>query len=209
MFVYDNFKSFINRLTGRFHVPPGLLHSGETRVMHISDTPRTVYPAVEALLHALKPDVLIHTGDLADDIKLELDPGYIGDYTRAVIPFLEMLENSPVREIYVVPGNHDSFELIDRRTTRTRLVAEGEVVSIKGVSLGLAHNANRLPSVSRYNLFGHNYSRGPEGTSVNLNGLENVNIILCPSGRVVKISYPIAINYDRKMNNCYGIPRTV
>jgi len=207
--VIDNIKCIADRLTGRFHVPPGLLHSGEVKILHISDTPTTLYPAIESLLRTLKPGVLVHTGDLADDIKLELEPGNIGVYRRAVIPFLHMLEESPAGEIYVVPGNHDSMEVIDEHAGRTRVVSEGEVLFIQGMYLGLAHNAKKLPRISGYSLYGHNYSRGPQGPAVNLNGLKNVNVILCHSGRVVKISYPLTTNYDRKMHNCYGIPGTV
>jgi len=207
--ILTNLKDITNRLAGRFHVPSGLLYSREEKILHISDTPTTLYPAIKYLLETLKPDVLVHTGDLADDIKLEIDPGYMDAYGRAVIPFLRMMEDSPAGEIYVVPGNHDSPEVIDRNTRRTRLVTEGDVLLVKGMSLGMAHTPARLPETAGFRLYGHNFSGGTGNNAVYLNGLRNVNVILCPSGRVVKIFYPFTVNYDRKLDNCYGIARTV
>lgn len=209
MSVLNNAKYILNRLTGRFHVPSGLLYSSETKILHISDTPTTLYPAIEILLDVLKPDILVHTGDLADDIKLEIDPGYLDAYSEAVIPFLHMMEGSPAGEVYIVPGNHDCFQVVSHNTEKTRLVSEGDVLSVKGVSLGLAHTKSRLPDTAGYRLYGHNFSGGSGGNAVYLNGLKNVNVILCPSGRVEKISYPLTVNYDRKLHNGYGIPRTV
>lgn len=207
--VFNNLKYIFNRLAGRFHVPPGLINSTESKIVHISDTPTTLYPAIESLLYTLEPDVVIHTGDLADDIKLELDPQNIAAYDRAVAPFIEMLENSPAGEIYVVPGNHDDPEVIGAHVRRARLVAEGEVLSVKGMSLGLAHMVGRLPGISEYKLYGHDFSPGEQGGSLYLNGLKSVNVILSPSGRVERIPYPPATNYDRKMGSLYGIPGTV
>ncbi|MCF8010272.1 MAG: metallophosphoesterase [Clostridiales bacterium] len=206
MTLVNHFKNMFCRLAWRFYIPPELLDTSEIKIAHISDTPTRLYPALKSLLSELNPEVIIHTGDLADDIKLEINPESIYEYSCAVAPFLQSLEDLPAKEVYIIPGNHDNYRVIDSCTERSSLVSEGDIITVHGINLGVAHYISKLPEYGQYNLYGHNFSQGDEA---HLNGLNNVNIILCPSGQVVKIPYPLAVNNERKMETVYGIPRTV
>ena len=84
-------KGILRFLENGIHLPPQLLASEEFKVMHISDTPSAIYGAVTGMMERLRPDLIVHTGDLADDIKLGENPGYLDQYRRTAGPFLESL----------------------------------------------------------------------------------------------------------------------
>ena len=102
----------------------------------MSDTPTTLYSAIQDFISTLQPEIIIHTGDLADDIKLEHNPQHLQRYSRSIKPFLEMLEESSARELYIVPGNHDSVDVLSHHTGRTKLIKEGDTILSGNSTLG-------------------------------------------------------------------------
>ncbi|HHI00115.1 MAG TPA: metallophosphoesterase, partial [Thermococcus litoralis] len=60
-----NLPSFLRKRS----LPKELLESGEAKIMHISDTPDNIYPFILNLIEKSRPDYIIHTGDLVDNIK--------------------------------------------------------------------------------------------------------------------------------------------
>ncbi|SFR14550.1 metallophosphoesterase family protein [Desulfoscipio geothermicus] len=210
MSVLEFCRGMVFRATGRIYVPPEIKRAPEKKILHISDTPTEFYPAVKDLITELKPQVLIHTGDLADDIKLELDPGKSTVYRRAAASLIALLEESCAGKIYITPGNHDMASVIDEYSRHARLVGEGEIISVGDMSLGLAHRVKKLPVGTDFNLYGHNFHPGPRDDRYRyLNGLNEVNIIFYPSRRVYKLPYPWSINAHRKMDAYYGLPGSI
>lgn len=211
MTAAENIKYIFSRAVGRFYIPSDLLQSTEKKILHISDTPTLLYPAVKDLVRTLKPDVVIHTGDLADDIKLELFPHNIEAYERAVKVFIRMIKEETAGGMYIVPGNHDSVEIISKYIDKSRLVKEGEIITVGSCRVGLAHSSDKLPEGAQFNLYGHNFNAPVESEdkTVYLNGIRNIHVIFLPSYRVGKISYPWATNYHRKINNIYKLPNLI
>nr|WP_238480693.1 metallophosphoesterase [Desulforadius tongensis] len=187
------------------------MHCGDKKILHISDTPTVLYPAIKSLVASLNPEVIIHTGDLADDIKLEHNPHHMPAYDRAVGPFIKMMEQSPAGRVYIVPGNHDNREVINRHISRAGLLEEGQIITVENLKIGLAHSVKKLPAGTQFNLYGHNFKppREFEEGVVYLNGIKSVNIILIPSDEVVKIPYPWATNHHRKMSDKHKLPGTI
>lgn len=207
----ESMKYFISQVMGRIYVPPELCSTTERKVLHLSDTPTSLYAAIGCLINTLKPDVIIHTGDLADDIKLEHNDHNIRLYYRAVEPFIKMLEECSADKIYITPGNHDNVGVISKHIIRTEVLAEGQVVKISNFSFGLAHRLKRLPQSADYKLYGHNFKKPlPDvKNEVYLNGLTNINVILLPSSEIIKIPYTWGTNRDRKMGDRYMLPNTI
>ncbi|MBO8128125.1 MAG: metallophosphoesterase [Peptococcaceae bacterium] len=196
----ENVKCLISQVIGQFYIPHHLVRSQETKLLHISDTPTTLYPALSNLWAVLQPEIIVHTGDLADDIKLELNDDELVNYRRAVVPFLSSLESSGARTIYIVPGNHDNERIIRSHASRAQIVSEGSTIQVGQYLLGLAHRFKRLPAGTSYNLYGHNFrtTRSDNGT-IYLNGIHRIHVLLIESGKVFALPYPWATNTDRKM----------
>ncbi len=196
-----NIPGYINYLYRGYFVPKELkeaMEAEEDLILHLSDTPSFAYRSVIRLIEALKPRIIIHTGDLADDIKLEIYPDLAHLYKEKALPFLRILEDSPAEEVYIVPGNHDLVELLRQESKRSRVVPEGTVIDIRGQKVGLAHCQEDLPPSSDYSLYGHNLDCPVDGNPCTLNGCRNINIILYPSWRVYQIPYPVGTNHERQ-----------
>jgi len=209
MTTAENLRYFVSQMLGQIYIPQQLKSTTEQKVLHLSDTPSTLYPAIGKLVHNLQPDIIIHTGDLVDDIKLEHNGHELITYQREVGPLIKMLENSPARAIYIVPGNHDHLGVLSSNTTRARLLTEGDIVCINNRTFGLAHKMKHLPQRADFNLYGHNFKQPQHKTDLYLNGLQQINVILLPSNEIIKIPYTWATNRDRKMNDKFMLPYTM
>ncbi|WP_087035527.1 metallophosphoesterase family protein [Thermococcus litoralis] len=185
-----NLPSFLRRRG----LPKELLESKEAKIMHISDTPDNIYPFILNLIEKSRPEYIVHTGDLVDNIKLERKPELKERYAERVKELLDILENSGA-EIYIVPGNEDSEEVLKKLVRKARIVKPGEVVKVDEVKLALAHDPSQLnpPKDVDFILYGHNFRNIKHG----LNGLLNVNFILLGSKKVVRVKYPDRTNFER------------
>jgi len=175
----------IRRLSSR--VPEGGI-----RVLHVSDTPESVYGFIDELIDELRPDIIIHTGDLADNIKLERRPELRPLYAGALRKLARILKRSGA-ELYIVPGNEDDPELM-REFFGERIVKPGAVIEIKGRRFALGHRPEDVTGVDAdFRLYGHNFKKIPGG----LNGVIGANLVLLPSGEVHRIGYPTGTDTDR------------
>lgn len=170
-----------------------LMESEEFKIMHISDTPDNVYPFILNLIEKTHPDVIIHTGDLVDNIKLERRPELREKYRSSLLKILSILENSGAK-VFIVPGNEDDEGLIRESVEKAIAVKPGTVIEVNGLKLALGHSPTDVRNVdAAFRLYGHNFKVIPRG----LNGLLKVNFILLPSRRIVRIKYPDGTNFER------------
>lgn len=84
---------------------------GHGKLLHISDTPSGIYGYLSRLLKRVNPSVVVHTGDLADDIKLELYPGEREHYRATVKKLLNILQ-APHRKVVLSLGNQDRKSVV-------------------------------------------------------------------------------------------------
>lgn len=202
--ILKKISRYISYLFKGFYLPAEVLtagQSGEKVILHLSDTPSFTYRVIYRLLQKLDPAVIIHTGDLADDIKLELNPGSSTQYMQAVKPFLDTLERTGAEKIYVVPGNHDLEKYLREEADRVQVVSEGTTITVSGRRIGLAHALENIPKGVDIGLYGHNFDRPEKEIPPVLNGVDSINIILYPSWSVHRVPYPVGTNQERK----YGI----
>ncbi len=168
-------------------------------ILHISDTPRSTYRWLKCLINESQPLWIIHTGDVADDIKLENAPTRLErSYIYALREFKNTIGKYENRLIIVV-GNHDKEELLKSILPRATVVREPYPFQVGNITMLLSHQPiNCEKDGKQYNfiLYGHS----PESrTPLNcLNGIHSAYIITL-DGKVMQIEYPSGTNKHRKL----------
>jgi len=151
------------------------------------------------MLNYSQPDVIIHTGDLVDNLKLENSGDELLDkYQKKSAEFISNLERLTAARIIYIPGNHDDVNIIEKNKNRSEIMAEGSIIELDGVKIGLAHYPENLPQNADINLYGHNHQQDFESENKYLNGILNINYLLLPSKEDYKIDYPWTINQGRQ-----------
>jgi len=175
-------------------LPEILLDNNEHKIMHISDTPDNIYPFILNLIEKVRPEYIIHTGDLVDNIKLERRPELKDRYESSLKKLLSILENSGAG-IYIVPGNEDDIEILRRNIRISKIVSPGSVVEIEGVKLALGHDYRDVVKIDGVDLklYGHNFRVIPGG----INGIRGINFIFLPSKKIVSVKYPAGTDFER------------
>jgi predicted phosphodiesterase len=197
--VISNFSSGIDGFKNRYKLPEKYHNSNQLKIMHISDTPESIYSHIYKMLSYSCPDLIIHTGDLVDNLKLE-DAGneLIPLYKKKSAEFIKNLEKLTNARIIYIPGNHDDVNIIEENIDRSEIMVEGSIVKINGVKIGLAHYPEKLPANADINLFGHNHQKDFNSDNKFLNGILNINYILLPSKEDYKVKYPWAVDQGRR-----------
>ena len=166
--------------------------SGEKLLMHIGDTPESVYGFLEGLIEENRPDFIVHTGDLVDNVKLERRPDLRPLYISGLRKLARILKGSGAR-LYIVPGNEDDRGLLEEFFSGS-VVEPGNVVEIGGRRFALGHTWEEVAGKEAdFRLYGHNFKRIRGG----LNAVLGVNFVFLPSGRVVRVDYPVGTDTMR------------
>lgn len=190
----DKFSKLIDRL----YILDEIRETDQIKILHISDTPDNIYKFIFSVIDRLKPDYIIHTGDLADNIKLG-SGAPLNLYKKSVNDFMREFVRRDWVERYIVPGNHDDIETINRLAKNKIFVyEEGDTIHIEGVKIGLAHYKENLPSNVEINLYGHDKTAIDNNDILYLNGLLDINIIVLPGKEVHKLSYPLKTDSGRQ-----------
>ncbi len=200
------------------------IDKNKTQVLHISDTPSEVHPKFVKLIQHIKPDYVIHTGDLVDDIKIGDSDVQTERYVRLATKFIQTLLEDDI-QLLVTPGNHDCMQTLYSmiETMNFQLVAPYSSISIADRTFQCSHyvpDLNKLSDSVDYFLYGHNYQHPadwqlleqekkchqshckPEQMSnvTVLNGVEAISLIQIPDDRVFRFPYPRGTDHLRKYN---------
>ncbi|MDR1581173.1 MAG: metallophosphoesterase [Synergistaceae bacterium] len=175
---------------------------GLGKILHISDTPTSMYGYLARTMHRVNPSVVAHTGDLADDIKLDMYPAEAGRYALAAGRLINILL-APHRKVLIVLGNHDRADLLPSLPPECS-VHEGTVeVKLLGANFRISHYAEKIMEKPvQYNLFGHDLSSRSfldgEGRYF-LNGIEAMRLIDPSADEIKTLAYPKSANGARMM----------
>jgi len=151
------------------------------------------------MLNYSQPDLIIHTGDLVDNLKLEdSDDELLPLYQKKSAEFIGNLEKLTAARIIYVPGNHDDVNIIENNKNRSEIMVEGSIIELDGVKIGLAHYPENLPQNADINLFGHNHKQDFESDNKFYNGILNINYLLLPSKTDYKVNYPWIVDQGRQ-----------
>jgi len=195
-------------LLGKIYLYPNELDKKGPRLLHISDTPSLFFPELARLIKQLQPDYIVHTGDLVDNIKLQLHPGSIRHYERQVLSLLKILEASEAKSIFITLGNHDSPEYIKKHAGRIVVFENDARLQIEGFDVSMCHYASGINAhQSDYYLFGHDLSINSheEDTRIYLNGITSIHLIELSTHDVHYFQYPWGIDDARLNKNLIGI----
>jgi len=199
--IADVFKTGIYGLFNRPYLTTDLLELEPPLAVHVSDTPSFCYPYIFRLVQQLRPLVLIHTGDLIDEIKLEIKPTELKAYAGKLKPVCKKLEQLPVENIYLVPGNHDHVETILGLVRRSVVLPEKSWIELEGLQFFLSHKYYDIEVDADFYLFGHSL---PEMDWINrrtipLNGIPHINIISLSTKNTYTLAYPFGTDSARTM----------
>ena len=123
-------------------------------LFHIGDISRQRYAEMMGLIYRIRPDILIHTGDLVDDLKvgrLEEDIPAYKEWLPDVIHWLE----KAAPEVYIVPGNNDLPELIEQTVQTAQLIPPNSILKIDGRAILCCHRVLDLEGEAEIYLYGH------------------------------------------------------
>lgn len=185
---------------GKVQVPDELINTTDTKILHFGDIPSPCYPYIKRLIKKVKPDIIIHTGDFADELKVSRIPSDVPAYLKCLARLSDIMKESGA-EIYVVPGNNDLPEEIKRVLPDARFIEPDTTLSICGVPMLLCH---RVCDITRedaaYYLYGHgptgdNHKRSENrpGKKAYYNTFISPVVICLPSNRVFEIQNPLKI----------------
>ena len=208
--------------TGNTVIPKEVIQREEKIILHITDTPYVINKALDKLIKAIKPEYLVHTGDLVDDIKLELHPGQEDEYMSKVRKLLGIMQSESVGQAYVVLGNHDSEKVMtvqseidsalvnekDKHKGKLQITGKTMLWDIEGVKIEAGHRFSELSEeTADFKLFGHNIipdSKYENGCCY-LNGIEAISVIFLESKNLVRFKYPIGTNDYRQKKRKLGM----
>lgn len=127
-----------------------------TKVLHISDTHSGNYRYYQRLFEEICPDVIIHTGDLADELKAGRIEAMRPYWKEAVPVVIQMMESTPARVI-IVPGNNDIEDVLSGLVERAEVMPRNTVLTLGGKKFLLCHELNRLDESIKADvcLYGH------------------------------------------------------
>ncbi|MCC5911701.1 MAG: metallophosphoesterase [Clostridiaceae bacterium] len=202
MKIYEKMKQYIQLLIEKPYISQEIQDSKGPLLLHISDTPEEIHSYIIRCIHALRPTYIIHTGDIVDNIKLEIAPHELGDYKKELYKFIKKLEGVTDATIYYAIGNHDLYEEVRRVAEKGIPLKEGSIM-IEGLNFYISHYHVESSQRVGYHLFGHSFEphHYQLEDEIGLNGLNSMNIIDLSTEKIYHLPYPIATNTFRKMEN--------
>ena len=202
------FKEKWQYMAGGIYIPKELLEAKGELLVHISDTPLMSYDAISRFLKRLNPKWIIHTGDLVDNVKLELSFSKIDLYRKHIVKLIRMLEESN-SEVYISLGNHDHYDSIMALNPPFHICKKAETLTLGSFTIAYAHYIELLKTYDAdIYLFGHNkYQKTEVSTEgqIYLNGLEQITVMDITNKQYFFLRYPIGTDDSRLLRMRIGI----
>ena len=206
--MHERLKMIYCSIMSYVYVPYSIKNIREKKLLHISDTPVLFYNVLSRLLKELSPSIIIHTGDLVDNIKIGIYKGQLPRYEYHLKSIMHILEASDAEQIYICAGNHDDKDLMRKYSKRSSIIDESSSIEIFNMRATLSHFPYKImESPAAYNFFGHDISIGNDmiNNKVYLNGIQSINILTDETKRLFCLPYPYGINDERLMKKKIGL----
>ena len=167
------------------------------KVLHIGDTHSAFYPFYKHLIQMVKPDIIIHTGDTADELKVGWDVSARGLYLERLTEFFGILKDSGSK-VYWVSGNNDLPEEVAKIAPFVEILQLNTVLNIEGQRICVTHAREQITAEADIYLYGHGRRDpsfeeelgGGEGQSLYFNSLWGVYLLLLPEKQFYRIERP-------------------
>ena len=142
----------------KLKLPKELKENNGEILLHIGDIPSFWFPYAKHLIRKLKPDILVHTGDLVDNLKAGRIEAHIKPYKKHAKKLIYCMEKY-AKEVYIVPGNNDIEEYIKSEAKKSKIIPYNTCLKIREYSCLLCHRVLDIDGEADYYLYGH----GPTG----------------------------------------------
>jgi len=153
-------KFFDTPYAGEIDVPNELEQIQGTKILHIGDTVSYDYPYYIKLIQTVNPDIIIHTGDTADEVKVGRIPGTEYEYVTKIRILLRAMQESGARLI-LVPGNNDLADEMHKIVPNAEVYPENTVLTIDGIECRIGHQLAHMTYDKNWHFYGHG-KRGEE-----------------------------------------------
>lgn len=159
-------------------VPEEISTTKSLRLLHIGDTHSEAYPFYKDLIAKVKPDVIFHTGDFVDEVKVGRMINTEEEYEYGLAQIAEILKNSGAKEIYVTPGNNDLPDMIRRYMPFARYIEANSVVEVAGIRCALGHECYNTTAEAQWSFYGHGLTgeTWSQDKNTDLNGVCRFNV---------------------------------
>ena len=137
-------------------LPEGVETITGTKILHIGDTFSIDFPHVFKIIDMVKPDVIIHTGDMVEEVKAGRKPEVRYEYISKVKSLLEHMKNSGAR-IIIVPGNNDLPDELVKMLPNAEFYPENTVLTFDGVECRVSHNLQAMTYDKKWSFYGHGF----------------------------------------------------
>jgi len=189
-------KHFEKEWEGELALPEEIGELTGTKILHIGDTYSADYPYYRKLIEEVKPDIILHTGDMSDEVKVGRIPGTEYEYISKITQLISVMNESGARLI-IVPGNNDLPDEIKRLSPNAEIYPVNTVITIDGVECRIGHQVLRMTFDKKWSFYGHGLTGetwAPEnnavGGEIRLNVMHGSTVCSLSDGRFFRIPRP-------------------
>lgn len=195
-----NLNKLIDKIMGRVDIDNSLISNSSNLLLHISDTPSQFYPELKRIIQLIDPKYIVHTGDLADNIKTELSPSLITRYKYEVKKLLDILNSANTENTYIAIGNHDNPDFLNENKGKLKIYNKIGEININNTKFLFSHYWDYLKEEKAdVFLFGHDIEPKNSITEskIYLNGVISINVINLDTLEIKSIKYPFGTDSAR------------
>ena len=152
--MLSNNKMVLKEKSYQINLPEALKAEKGIVLLHIGDTHSVTYPWYRALIEQLRPDIIVHTGDMADEVKVGRVTDAKEEYCDRLKVLLHILKDSKSK-VYLVPGNNDLKEKIESYAPYAEVLEPDTVKDIENHRICFSHEKCHISKEAEIYLYGH------------------------------------------------------
>ena len=145
---------FLSEYTKEITIPEGFEKASGTKILHIGDTLSKHFPFFRKLIDTVKPDIILHTGDMVDEVKAGRIPSVAYEYRTKLKVMLDIMKASGAR-LMIVPGNNDLTDVIRELCPTAEIYASDTVVEFGGITCRIGHSPVNMHHDKVWSFYGH------------------------------------------------------
>ena len=178
-------------------IPDKLREEKAIKLLHIGDTHSETYLYYKQIIQMVKPDIIVHTGDTADEVKVGRMPETREEYLEKIQELLDILKKAGCK-VYWIPGNNDLPDEIANRAPFIEVVQPDTILNLEGVDICVTHSKEQITKKADIYLYGHGRraangeleKRTPGSDVLYLNVVWNTYVLTLPQKELYEFERP-------------------
>ena len=178
-------------------IPDKLREERAAKLLHIGDTHSETYLYYKQMIQMVKPDIIVHTGDTADEVKVGRMPETREEYLTKIQELLDILEGAGCK-VYWIPGNNDLQEEIAKRAPFIEIVQPDTILNLEGIDICVTHSREQITGKADIYLYGHGIraangdleKKMPGSDALYLNVMWNTYVLTLPQKELYEFERP-------------------